>query len=548
MDPSGNATPPLFVFMPDSVQLADGVEVMAQLPSQTRSLPITYPVLVPNLKGLEAALASGAKEVAVFGSASEGFSQRNIHCSITESLERFALVIRKAQSQGVRVRGYISCVFACPYDGYTKPAQVTALTKRLLELGCYEISLGDTIGVGTPGEVEALLTDLFKNGVPKSCLAGHFHDTYGMAIANCVKAWEMGIRVFDASVGGLGGCPFAKGAKGNVATEDLVYAFQGLGVRTGVNLDLLVDIGDWVSKAIHRDNTSRVGVALLARKKTATLPPPTSPPTLLPKSNAPVIIDRQGSVLWLTLNRPKKGNMLSTELVETVINTISLHESDPTLHTIVLTGNGKYFCTGMDLSSISASSSPTSTASRFETLRNIFEIINNSSKRTIALINGPCYGGGIGLAFSCDIRIALASATFTLSEVKRGIVPATISKYIIREWGPAVAREAMLTGRVVQPAQLKTLGCVHAVVDTLEQAHRVLRKYLDDLRTSAPAASADCKRLCNVVATESEETYTNVIASIFNEMMDKQEGKHGISSFQKGTKLVDWEKYYKAKL
>ena len=522
-------------------QLADGVDIMAHLPKNNT---ITYPVLVPNVKGLDAAIASGAKEVAVFGSVSEGFSRRNINCSIAESLERFALVIRKAKSHGIRVRGYISCVIACPYDGYTKPAQVTALTKRLLDLGCYEISLGDTIGVGTPGEVEALLTDLFDNGVPKSSLAGHFHDTYGMGVANAIKAWQMGIRVFDASVGGLGGCPFAQGAKGNVATEDLVYAFNGLGVRTGVDLGALVDIGHWVSRAIGRENASRVGVALMAKKgqqqpnTTPLTPPPTPPPT----SDEALIVNRVGSVLWLTLNRPKKGNVLSNDLIEAIVKNFESHETDTTLHSIVLTGHGKYFCTGMDLAAT------TSSSSRFESLRKIFEVINNTSKRTIALINGPCYGGGIGLAFCCDIRVALSTATFTLSEVKRGIAPATISKYVIREWGPAMAREAMITGRIVQPTELKSHGCVHAVVENLDEGHRVVEKYLEDLKTSAPGASADCKRLCNSVATESEETYTKVIASIFDGMMDKEEGKHGIDSFQKGTKLVDWEQYYKAKL
>jgi hydroxymethylglutaryl-CoA lyase len=196
---------------------------MAALPSRS---DIMYPVLVPNIKGLSAAIECKAKEVAIFGSASEGFSKANINCSVAESLERFRPVVQQATANGLRVRGYISCVIACPYDGPTPPSAVTNIAHAMLDMGCYEISLGDTIGVGTPGTVQAMLEDVMQH-VPKEKLAGHFHDTYGMAIANCIKAWEMGVSVFDSSVGGLGGCPYAQGAKGNVATEDVVYAFQG---------------------------------------------------------------------------------------------------------------------------------------------------------------------------------------------------------------------------------------------------------------------------------------------------------------------------------
>lgn len=214
-------------------QLADSVEVMSFVQNHAQKENIVFPVLVPNVKGLDAAIAAGATEIAVFGSASEGFSQRNINCSIDESLGRFKEVCDIALTKGIRVRGYppllillnnryISCVIACPYDGPTPALNVLRVALAMIQMGCYEISLGDTIGVGTPAQVEDLLRVLLEH-IPADKLAGHFHDTYGQAVANAIKAYDMGLRVFDSSVGGLGGCPYAKGAKGNVATEDLVY-------------------------------------------------------------------------------------------------------------------------------------------------------------------------------------------------------------------------------------------------------------------------------------------------------------------------------------
>ena len=243
-------------------QMADHAELMRAL---VRRPGIDYPVLTPNLKGFEAALAAGATEVAVFTAASEGFSRKNTNCSIAESIERFVPLAEAAREAGVKVRGYVSCVVACPYDGPIAPSQVADVAARLLDLGCYEVSLGDTIGVGTPASVQRMLEAVAAR-IPVARLAGHYHDTYGMAVANVHASYLFGLRVFDSSVSGLGGCPYAKGATGNVATEDVVYLLQGLGADTGVDLDALVDCGAWISERLGRANGSRVGRALLAKR------------------------------------------------------------------------------------------------------------------------------------------------------------------------------------------------------------------------------------------------------------------------------------------
>lgn len=246
-------------------QMADHAEIMAGLPSEADHPGVNYPVLTPNLKGFEAAVAAGAKEVAVFAAASEAFSQKNINCSIAESITRFEPILAAAQAAGVRVRGYISCVVGCPYEGAITPRAVADVAWRLRDLGCHEVSLGDTIGVGNPASVERML-DAVAARVPMGSLAGHFHDTYGMGVANVFASYQMGVRVFDSSIAGLGGCPYAKGATGNVATEDVVWLLHGLGARTGVDLEALVDCGAWISAELGRASGSRAARALLARR------------------------------------------------------------------------------------------------------------------------------------------------------------------------------------------------------------------------------------------------------------------------------------------
>jgi hydroxymethylglutaryl-CoA lyase len=226
---------------------------------------VRYPVLTPNLQGFRAAVEAGADEVAVFAAASEAFSKKNINCSIAESIDRFLPVMAAARDAGVRVRGYVSCVIACPYEGPVAPEQVAAVAQRLADIGCHEVSLGDTIGVGTPASVQRMLQAVAQR-VPLQRLAGHYHDTYGMAVANVHASYQFGLRCFDASVGGLGGCPYAKGATGNVATEDVVYLLHGLGADTGIDLDALVDVAAWISVRLGREPVSRVARALLAKR------------------------------------------------------------------------------------------------------------------------------------------------------------------------------------------------------------------------------------------------------------------------------------------
>lgn len=243
-------------------QMADSAEIMQQI---KRKAGVSYPVLTPNLKGFEGALAVGAKEVAIFGAASESFSQKNINCSIDESLERFKPVIAAAKQENIAVRGYVSCVVGCPYEGDISADKVADVSAKLFDMGCYEISLGDTVGVGTPGKVQEMIRAVSAQ-VPMQHLAVHFHDTYGQALANIYAALEMGVAVVDSSVAGLGGCPYAKGASGNVASEDVVYMLNGLGIETGVDLAKLCAAGRFISDVIGRPSASKVSTALGAQE------------------------------------------------------------------------------------------------------------------------------------------------------------------------------------------------------------------------------------------------------------------------------------------
>jgi hydroxymethylglutaryl-CoA lyase len=242
-------------------QMADHTEVMERI---RRKPGVSYPVLTPNLKGFEAARAAGATEVAIFGAASETFSRKNINCSIAESLDRFRPVTEAAAKENIQVRGYVSCVLGCPYEGEIKPERVADVAAALYEMGCYEVSLGDTIGTGTPGKTKAMIEACARR-VPLDRLAGHYHDTYGQALANIYASLEAGVSTFDASVAGLGGCPYAAGASGNVATEDVVYMLNGLGARTGVDLDRLVDIGRRICGILGREPASKVNKAYKKR-------------------------------------------------------------------------------------------------------------------------------------------------------------------------------------------------------------------------------------------------------------------------------------------
>ncbi|EFA11247.2 hydroxymethylglutaryl-CoA lyase, mitochondrial [Tribolium castaneum] len=241
-------------------QMGDNTEVFTKI---AKKPSISYPVLVPNVKGLEAAVSVGAKEIAVFASASEGFSRKNTNCSTQEGVNRIKEIVEKTKSldSTLRIRGYISCVVGCPYDGYIQPKAVTTICESLLSLGCYEISLGDTIGVGTRSTMEKMIKDLLKI-TSADKLAIHCHDTYGQALVNICTALDLGIRVVDSSVSGLGGCPYAAGATGNVASEDLVYMLHGMGAETGVDLKKLISAGHFISEKIKKPTASRVNKAM----------------------------------------------------------------------------------------------------------------------------------------------------------------------------------------------------------------------------------------------------------------------------------------------
>ncbi|PNJ23787.1 HMGCLL1 isoform 2 [Pongo abelii] len=238
-------------------QMADHTEVMKGIHQYPG---VRYPVLTPNLQGFHRAVAAGATEISVFGAASESFSKKNINCSIEESMGKFEEVVKSARHMNIPARGYVSCALGCPYEGSITPQKVTEVSKRLYGMGCYEISLGDTIGVGTPGSMKRMLESVMKE-IPPGALAVHCHDTYGQALANILTALQMGINVVDSAVSGLGGCPYAKGASGNVATEDLVYMLNGLGLNTGVNLYKVMEAGDFICKAVNKTTNSKVAQA-----------------------------------------------------------------------------------------------------------------------------------------------------------------------------------------------------------------------------------------------------------------------------------------------
>ncbi len=241
-------------------QMASSGEVLLgieQLPG------VNYPVLTPNMRGLESALEAGAREIALFAAASESFTRKNINCSIEESIERYREVVERALGEGIPVRGYVSCVLGCPYEGFIEPGAVADVAEQLQQLGCYEISLGDTVGVGTPIKAQAMI-EAVSSRVPLGKLAAHFHDTYGQALANLLAVLQMGVSVIDSSVSGLGGCPYAKGASGNVATEDVIYMLDGMGIETGVDLPKLLEAGRYICEFLQRQPASRVARALAA--------------------------------------------------------------------------------------------------------------------------------------------------------------------------------------------------------------------------------------------------------------------------------------------
>ncbi|KAJ5864141.1 uncharacterized protein N7529_006057 [Penicillium soppii] len=446
------------------------------------------------------------------------------------------------------IGSYVSCIFADPYDGPTPSPAVLRCVNSLLEAGCYEISLGDTLGIGSPSNVRELIKYLASNGVPPEKLAGHFHDTYGQAVANVWEAFNNGIRVFDSSVAGLGGCPFAPGAKGNVASEDLVYMFHNAGISTGVDLPRLVETGVWISKQLSKNNSSRAGTALSIKSQPKTTPSKNTSSlkwNLFTETEG-LQIYRSGANLKVVLNRPHNGNTLTTTMISDLTQVISTASSDPLTSRIIITANGKFFCTGMDLSkgSTAVGEGGSSSEAQFGALTALFEAIDQCPKVTIAAVNGPAFGGGAGLAFSCDMRIFTRGANVTLSEVKLGLCAATISKYVIRELGIAFSREMMLSARSVTAAELKGLGAVSEIAEDQDDLRVRLDELLIRLKVASPNASRMSKELVQLAwAHGGGDVQASGIKGLFREMMGSDaDGAYGVKEFQAKRK-VDWDIY-----
>ncbi|CAH0048078.1 unnamed protein product [Clonostachys solani] len=554
-------------------QLRDCHEVLqSKTIKQLTQHSVRLPVLVPNIKGVTIAHGYGVSEVAVFLSASEGFSRANINCTVDQGIARAREVASEAKKLGMIVRGqfkngtgmlivckrYVSCIFADPFDGPTPESAVLRVVKELLSMGCYQVSLGDTLGVGSPSDVRKLIQTLGENDVPLRQLAGHFHDTYGQALANVWEAYQCGIRVFDSSVAGLGGCPFAPGATGNIATEDLVYMFNRARVATGVDLQKLVATGRWICSKLGIPSASRASAAISAKGQKAVAPrhghSTNNHATDLEWKEASksegLITHRAGANLRITMNRPRNGNALTTKMIEDLVSIFSSAANDSTISRIAIIGNGKYFCTGMDLgkSTTPVGTDETSANEQYERLHRLFETIDQSPKVTICCLNGPAFGGGVGLAFACDLRLATKDASVMLSEARLGLCPATISKYVIRELGVPFAREAMLSARRIPAKELETKGIIKTVANDVAQLQSALDSLVAELRFVSSDALKMCKELVRVSWSHGgQPTQETAIKHIFEHMMKPDSaGSYGVKEFQAGRK-VDWDLYQRGK-
>lgn len=416
-----------------------------------------------------------------------------------------------------------------------------------------------------PAKTIKLLEYLKSEGIPFEKLAGHFHDTYGQALANIWVAYQHGIRAFDSSVGGLGGCPYAPGAKGNVASEDVVYMFEQAGVQTGVDLAQLATTGAWISGQLKKKNDSRAGSAVVAKSaKSAKAIEGTKEHdsaqllNWLPQQAVAaegLQFFRSGTNVKVVLNRPRNGNALTTAMITGLSGLMERLAQDQTVTRVVITANGKFFCTGMDLgkSSSTVSQDEATIEAQFNRLTKLFDLITNAPQVTIACLQGPAFGGGVGLAFSCDIRIISEKASITFSEVKLGLCPATISKVVIRELGVAYAREAMLSGRTISAEEISRIpGAVTKLVSVSSYSKDtslmgVLDGYLATLKNAAPNASRMVKDLTKLAWQDDagDSKQNQGIRKLFLDMMnsDNPEAEFGLREFQRGNKKVDWDAY-----
>jgi hydroxymethylglutaryl-CoA lyase len=421
-------------------------------------------------------------------------------------------------------------------------------------MGCYEVGLGDTLGVGSAADTEKLLKVLLTE-IPAEKLAGHYHDTYGQAVANVIKSYDMGLRAFDSSVAGLGGCPYAKGATGNVATEDVVYMFERAGVSTGIDLPQLSKVGDWISRKVNQKNGSRAGSALVAKATPKATNASSKEDMETPKlqwkvesDDGEMRVSRAGNVVKVTLTRTRNGNALSSSMVEGITGLFHSLAKDTSVFHIILDAEGKFFCTGMDLSSSGSSASGDHKVidEYYDKVEALFASIMNSPQTTIAVVDGLCYGGGVGLAFACDVRLVSPKARFTMTEIKLGLAPATISRHIVRELGIPFSREAMLSGRELKPEELKSLGAIHGIAASEDSLETLTNEYLLRLQNCAPRAATAIKELVRLGWTDPGGSgQTRYIKKVFEEMMvPGSEGEHGTSQFRKKIKTVDWAAFH----
>lgn len=428
-------------------------------------------------------------------------------------------------------------------------------------MGCYEVGLGDTLGVGSAADTQRLLEVLLRE-IPADKLAGHFHDTYGQGVANVMRAYDMGIRTFDSSVAGLGGCPYAPGAKGNVASEDIVYALERAGASTGVDLDKLIQSGQWISSQLKMPYGSRAGEAIAAKKqsqaakakdsKSEAQPVAAARKWELVEDKGEYNISRSGTAVKITLTRPRNGNALTDAMLEGVTSLFHKLAADPSVYQIVIAAEGKFYCTGMDVSGNTDTASAKKSdaeADYYDKVLALYDAIDYAPQTTIALVDGLAYGGGVGLTFACDVRLASASSRWTLSEAKLGVSPAVISKYLVRELGPSFAREAMISCREMNPTELHRVGGLHAVAEDSAALNQTLDKYLDQLERSAPRATATNKELVRLVWSDPNgQRQADLVESTFHSMMvPGSEGEHGIAQLRKKVKLFSWQEFWGGK-
>ena len=514
-----------------------------------------FSVLTPNQKGFDNAVRNGAKEIVVFASATEAFSLKNQNCSVEQALQAARLIVRQAKQQHLWVRGVVSCIFGDPFSGPTAPEDVVRVVKAFIDLGCDEVGLGDTLGIGTPRKTQKLV-DLLLKDVEASKLTGHFHDTYGQAVANVTTAYQVGLRTFDSSVAGLGGCPYAPGAKGNVATEDIVYTFEESGISTGIDLEKLALVGQWISNELELPNSSRAGAAIAGKKDLDTLNSAVSGKerseaqeqssnrtwTIETKTDG-YTVSRSGNAVKITLTRPNTGNAMTTEMLTSLTELFEHTAKDPQTFHIVLAAEGKFFCTGMDLTGDSRADP----SEYHDKIVRLFQAIDNAPQVTIAAIQGSAFGGGVGLGFACDVRLATKATKWRLAEVKLGMSPAIISKYMSREWGIPFFREAMLSGRDVGTGELKQLGAIHGIANSPEELDTLVEEYLDQLKYCAPEAAATCKQLVrNSFTGPGSQNQDSFIRKTFDKMLAAgSEGQYGIKKFQQKVRQIDWSTFHK---